>query len=133
MFDNFNWAGTAAAAFAAMMIGFIWYLPSVFGNVWMRALGKRMEELGNPRTSLTTALAMNVVSAVVLAMVFKMLGIETLFAGLHVAFILALGLVVSNQLMRDGFHGVPRKVSLINGANTAVTYLAMGTALVLIG
>jgi phosphate/sulfate permease len=116
-----------------MMIGFIWYLPPVFGNVWMKALGKRMEELGNPQTSLYTALAMNVVSAVVLAMVFKMLGIETLFAGLHVAFILALGLIVSNQLMRDGFHGVPRKVSLINGANTVVIYLAMGAALVLVG
>ncbi len=107
-------------------------MPQVFGNVWMKALGKRMEELENPQAALYTALAMNIVSAFVLAMVFKMLEVTTVFVAVHVALILALGLIVSNQVMRDRFHGVPGKVSLINGANTVVVYLAMGAALVLV-
>jgi hypothetical protein len=134
MFDNFNWLGAIAAAFAAMVIGFIWYMPAVFGNVWMRALGKgRPEELGNPQVAVMNALAMNVVSAFVLTLVFQMLSVTTLMGALHVALILSLGLIVSNQFLRDKFHGNPGIVSLINGANTVVIYLAMGAAIVLVG
>ncbi len=33
------------AALAAVGIGFIWYNPSVFGNAWMKSIGKTKEEM----------------------------------------------------------------------------------------
>ena len=48
------------------------------------------------------------------------------------ALLMAVGFVVSNQLLRDRFHGATPMLSLINGANTVVTYLAMGLVLALV-
>lgn len=132
MFADFNWLGAIVAAVVAIFIGFIWYMPPVFGNVWMKALGKRPEDLGNPQAALFNALAMNVISAFVLTQVFQMLGVTTLASAIQIALLLALGLVVSNQVLRDKFHGTPSKVSLINGANTVAVYLGMAVAIVLV-
>ncbi len=33
------------AALASLVIGFIWYHPNVFGNAWMKSLGKTKEEM----------------------------------------------------------------------------------------
>lgn len=133
MFADFNWLGAIDATIVAMVIGFIWYMPSVFGNAWMNALGKKREELGDPKIAISNSIAMNAISAFVLTLVFQILEVTTLTGALHVALILSLGLIVTNQLMRDRFHGVSGKVSLINGANTVVTYLAMGAAITLVG
>lgn len=133
MLTDFNWPGAIAAAVAAMVIGFIWYMPAVFGTAWMKALGKRMDELGSPKVAVTNALAMNLISALVLTHAIKAMGAETLTEALHVAVGLSVGLIVTNQLMRDRFHGMSGRLSLINSANTVVTYLAMGAAIALVG
>ena len=33
------------AALAAVAIGFVWYNPKVFGNAWMKSIGKTKEEM----------------------------------------------------------------------------------------
>jgi hypothetical protein len=132
MFADFNWLGAIAAAVVAMVIGFIWYMPAVFGSAWMKALGKKMEELGSPKVAVPNALLMNVISALVLTHAIKAMGAETLMDALHIALGLSVGLIVTNQLMRDRFHGMSGTLSLINGANTVVTYLAMGAAIALV-
>ncbi len=133
MFDDFNWLGAIAAAVAAMVIGFVWYSPVLFGTAWMNALGKRMEELGSPKVAVPNALVMNLISALVLTHAIKAMGAETLMEALHIALGLSVGLIVTNQLMRDRFHGMSGKLSLINSGNTVVTYLAMGAAIALVG
>ncbi len=133
MFADFNWLGAIAAAALAMVIGFIWYMPAVFGTAWMKELGKSMEELGSPKAAVPNALLMNLISAFVLAHAIKAMGAVTLMDALHIALGLSVGLIVTNQLMRDRFHGMSGKLSLINGANTVVTYLAMGAAISLVG
>lgn len=133
MFDDFNWLGAIAGAIAAMVIGFVWYSPAVFGTAWMNALGKRMEDLGSPKVAISNSVIMNVISAFVLTHAIKAMGAETLMEALHVALGLSIGLIVTNQLMRDRFHGMSGKLSLINGGNTVATYLAMGTAIALVG
>ena len=133
MLADFNWAGAVAAAVTAMVIGFVWYMPAVFGTAWMNALGKTMEQLGSPKVAVSNALVMNLISAVVLTHAIGAMGAGTLVSALHVAGGLALGLAVTNQLMRDRFHGSSGKLSLINGANTVVTYLAMGAVIALVG
>jgi len=133
MLADFNWLGAIAAAVTAMVIGFVWYMPAVFGAAWMKALGKTMDQLGSPKVAVSNALMMNLILALVLTHAIKAMGAETLVEALHVAAGLSLGLIVTNQLMRDRFHGNSGTLSLINGGNTVVTYLAMGTVIALVG
>ncbi|MFM2214604.1 MAG: hypothetical protein RL427_1867 [Bacteroidota bacterium] len=42
---NFNWIAILLAALSALVIGFIWYNPRVFGAVWMKEIGITEEQL----------------------------------------------------------------------------------------
>lgn len=42
---NFNWIAILLAALSALVIGFIWYNPRVFGAVWMKEIGMTEEQL----------------------------------------------------------------------------------------
>ena len=42
---NFNWIAILLAAFSALVIGFIWYNPRVFGAIWMKEIGMTEEQL----------------------------------------------------------------------------------------
>ena len=42
---NFNWTAILLAALSTLVVGFIWYNPKVFGNVWMKEIGMKEEEM----------------------------------------------------------------------------------------
>ena len=130
MIGGLNILSIILAALAAMIIGGLWYSPKLFGTAWLKELGKTSpEQLGNPKKAMINAIIMNLVSAFALALVFKWQGAETSTDALMTSLVVAVGLVLSNQLMRDRFHGASSHLSLINGANTVAVYLAMGVVL----
>ena len=43
--DLFNPIAIVAAAVSALVVGFIWYNPKVFGNAWMQAAGMTDEQI----------------------------------------------------------------------------------------
>lgn len=131
MLTTANLIAIGLASVAAMVVGALWYSPFLFAPAWMKALGKTPEQLGDPKLAVTNAALMNLVSATTLCAVFQALEVSTIPGAVVTAAGLALGLVVSNQLMRDRFHGASAQLSLINGANTVVVYLVMGLVLAL--
>ena len=42
---EFNFLAIAASAVSALVVGFIWYNPKVFGNAWMQASGITDEQI----------------------------------------------------------------------------------------
>ena len=105
----------------------------MFANAWMTALGKRPEDLPRPGPTIANAAVTKLVSAFTLALVFQWLNIASVADGVVAALTMAAGLIVANQVMRDRFHGIAFKVTLINGANTLVVYAAMGAVLAAFG
>lgn len=67
VFASINWLAVVAATVVAMVLGFVWYYPAVFGNAWMKELGKTREQLGNPGPAYGFMLAGAFVEAAVLA------------------------------------------------------------------
>jgi hypothetical protein len=43
-----NYLAVVVAAVVALVIGFFWYAPPVFGSRWMAYLGTTQAQLGNP-------------------------------------------------------------------------------------
>ena len=130
MIGGISILGVGLAALAAMVIGAGWYSSKLFGEPWMKELGvSSPEELGSPTKAIINAAVMNVVSAFALSLVFMWQGAETSTDALMTALVVGVGLVLSNQLMRDRFHGASTRLSLINGAHTVVTYVVMGAIL----
>ncbi len=60
------------AALVSLPIGFIWYNPKVFGNAWMKTIGKTEEELKNGAPNMILVLGLSIVFAFMIALVVQM-------------------------------------------------------------
>ena len=73
-----NYLAVVVAAVVALVIGFIWYAPPVFGNRWMGYLGTTQAQLGNPGpTGIAVGVVASVVDAWLLAVLSSNLGGKT--------------------------------------------------------
>ncbi len=43
-----NFYAILAAAISSIFVGFIWYNPKVFGNTWMKEIGKTQDDMRKP-------------------------------------------------------------------------------------
>lgn len=71
---NINFIALILAALSSLPIGFIWYNPKVFGNIWMRESGVSEEKIKGGNMFAT--LAMAVVYAFFIAFILQMLVIH---------------------------------------------------------
>jgi len=68
-----NYLAVVVAAVVAVIIGFIWYAPQVFGNRWMAYLGTTRAQLGQPAPS---GLAAGVAGALINSWVLAVLSLN---------------------------------------------------------
>jgi hypothetical protein len=129
-----DYLGVGAATVVAMIIGALWYSPVLFLKPWTLAQGKEYPcaPQKGAGAAITNAAAMSLISALALSEVFSWRQVNSISDALVTALLMAVGFAVSNQLLRDRFHGATAMLSLINAANTLVTYLAMGLVLALV-
>lgn len=129
-----DYLGVGAATVVAMIIGALWYSPVLFLKQWTLAQGKEYPcaPQKGAGAAITNAAAMSLISALALSEVFSWRQVNSIEDALVTALLMAVGFAVSNQLLRDRFHGATAMLSLINAANTLVTYLAMGLVLALV-
>lgn len=73
-----NFLAVLVAAVSALVVGFIWYNPKVFGNAWMKSAGLSEEQLKGGNMAKIFGLAL--VFAALLAMSLNMLTIHQMGA-----------------------------------------------------
>ena len=64
--ENVNWLAILVGALVPMVMGFVWYNPNLFGNAWMRSIGKTEEELkagGNMAVTMVLSLILSALLA----------------------------------------------------------------------
>lgn len=126
-----NYLAVLVAMIGAMVVGAIWYSPSVFGTAWMKLSGitpDPTKKEGMMKAMIVAALS-NLVLACTLAHVFVFFGVQTLFIGLEVAFFLWLGFAAAIRLVHHVFEGKPFQLYLLNTAYDLLVMLVMGTVL----
>ncbi len=128
-FSSVNWLAVIACVVASMVIGSIWYNPSVFYKTWWKGIGKKESERGSssPVMWILTIVA-SFVEAVFVAMLVHGMG-GGLAAGLGTGFMIWLGFVATTSLVNHLFAGRPWVVWFIETGNHLVTLLAMGAIL----
>src|SRR2546425_1930911 len=78
-----NYLAIVVAAVVALVIGFIWYSPPVFGNRWMAYLGTTQAQLGNPGpTGMANGIVASLLNAWVLAVLSLNLGGKSITDGI---------------------------------------------------
>jgi hypothetical protein len=128
------WAVVLAAA-SSMVVGSIWYAKPVFGNTWLKLIGKSDKDMakGGMKPILVTVVV-SFITAYVLAHVtylsYSFFTDSSFFgAALTTAFWVWLGFTAARVITHDAFEGRPMKLTAMTLGHELVTLLVMGAVI----
>jgi Protein of unknown function (DUF1761) len=132
MLVTVNYVAVLISAVAAMVLGFIWYHPKVFGNKWMSYLGKKDMTTRNPNLGYALTFLGALIMSWVLAEVLKFSAAETIPGALKIALLMWLGFTATTHLSNALFSGKKKEVYLLEQGNHLTTILVAAVILTML-
>lgn len=129
MLVTVNYVAVLASGVAAMILGFIWYHPQVFGGKWMMYLGKKDMKLGNPNIGYALTFVGALVMSWALAEVLKFSGADTVPSALKIAFLMWLGFTATTHLSNALFAGKKTELYVLEQGSHLATFLVAAVIL----
>ena len=122
-----NYMAVVTAAIAGFLVGFAWY--TVFGNVWMEALGKKKKDCKPAPLPFIIAGVSCLLMAWMLAGLMGHLSDITVKGGVISALFVWLGFVVTTTGTNQVFHGDKPVVTAIDAGYWLAVLVVMGAIL----
>ena len=127
-----NYIAVIVAAVVALVIGFAWYAPQVFGNRWMAYLGTTQAQLGQPGpTGMAVGVIASLVNAWVLALLSLNLGGKTLTDGVMLGILAWLGFMATITAAQISFEKKPWGLWILNNAHNVIVQVVMAVIVTL--
>ena len=121
-----NYLAVVVAAVVALVIGFIWYSPRVFGNRWMAYLGTTQAQLGNPGpTGMLVGVVASLVNASVLALLALNLGGKSVTDGVLLGVLAWLGFMATITAAQISFEKKSWGLWVLNNAHNLLVQVIM--------
>ncbi len=117
--------GIVVAAIVGMVLGALWYSPLMFGNKWMKAIGKTQDQLGNHTMAMVLSIIASLLTAVAIAMLHQAVGIGSVMEAVHIGLILGLLIIFPAFLSDYAFCGWGNTLLLIQSGYRIVGVLLM--------
>ena len=121
-----NYLAVVVAAIVALVVGFVWYSPRVFGNRWMAYLGTTQAQLGNPGP---TGMAVGVVASLINAWVIAVLGLnlggKALTDGVLLGILVWLGFMATITAAQISFEKKPWGLWILNNGHNVIVQVIM--------
>ncbi len=113
-----------------MVLGFVWYLPQVMGNIWMKENNLKAEELnGSDPIPYVISFVSFTVMAFVLAWILKATSAETLMSALRVSLGVWAGFNLAPTLTNYLFSKRSWRAVLVDSGYALVTTLVFAVVL----
>ena len=127
-----NYIAVIVAPVVALVIGFIWYSPAVFGKRWMAYLGTTQAQLGQPGpTGMAVGVIASLVNAWVLALLSLNLGGKTLTDGVMLGILAWLGFMATITAAQISFEKKPWGLWILNNAHNVIVQVVMAVIVTL--
>ena len=127
---DINLMAVLVASAAYFAVGAVWYSPVLFAKQWQKELGKKEKDLKDGATSARSVGGLTtLISVYVLAWFFDLLNVNSAVGGAITAAWIALGFVITNSLMHAAYHGVSKKLWLINNGYNLLGFVVAGAVL----
>jgi hypothetical protein len=123
-----SWIAVLVAGLAAVVVGWLWYAPFLFGNLWMRLLGKTKEQVEKDfhPLKIVWAFLLSCAAASFLATFMSWLTTGGALRGAYLGFYAALGFSATTFAVNDVFEGRPFTLWLVNACYHVVVLVVMG-------
>jgi hypothetical protein len=130
---DINYTAVFVGAALTALVGVIWYSPTVFGRVWIRAFGYTEERVNLLRQTAGRAYTVWVLCYLAMALVFDMLlshaGVRTAAGGMWLGFIVWLGFNFTVNLAGSMFSEKTITAFLVDAGFQLIFLLIMGAVL----
>ena len=118
-----------AATVVGMVLGALWYSPLLFGAAWMRSVGKTPETLGSSTAPMIGSVVASFLSAVGIAFVMSMAGVNSLEGALGMGAVLGFLIVFPAMLSDSLFCGWGVQLLLIQTGYRVSSIVLMAVVL----
>ncbi len=127
-FTNLNWVAVVAGAVAGFLVGGIWFAPQVLGRRWSAAAGVELPSMSNTSVVMWAigGAGLPLLTAYVLTVVIKALGVASPVDGALVGFVVWLGFVAPTLLNPVIYERRGWEYWLINASFFLVASVLMG-------
>ena len=122
-FNQINSTAVLAALVGGWVVGWIWY--GLAGKFWKSAAGEGVRGQFSPRRQIFGGLA-QIIMTVMLGTFMEKLGAMSALGGIHTAFLLWLGFVMSTILVNYANLGNRLGLALVDGIHWLLVLVAMG-------
>lgn len=126
-----NVVAVVLAALSSMIIGFVWYHPSIFGNTWVKLVGKSDLQKGKKEQMYILLFGSAVIMSYVLAVFINYMKATTLTEGAVAGFLAWTGFVATTSGIRTLFENRSGKLYILNNAYQLIALVVMGILLTL--
>lgn len=128
-FSGVNWVGIIVAVIVSSVIGFVWFLPQVFGARLAAVTGGPPRPARVPPATIVSATILRLVMAYVLALVIVGLRAVTVTEGAIVGFVVWLGFAATTLFAGVLWEGRPVTYWVIVAGNELIGLVVMGAVL----
>jgi hypothetical protein len=129
-----NYLAILVASLVAMVIGFLWYSPMLFGEIWMKLVGIDKKDMDknskNMGPIMVVALLMTILMSYVLAHFLTLMEVTDAAGAAELAFWVWLGFMLTQTIGSVLWEGRPFKLFLINVLYQLVTIQVLALILV---
>lgn len=119
-----EWMAVATATISGMVLGALWYSPVLYGDAWLRSIGKSRDELVSPVAPMLGSLLACVLAATSVEFLVVATETTTLSGGLLLGLVLGIGVVATAMLSDNMFCGWGWPLFFIQ-SGYRVSYLAL--------
>lgn len=123
-----NFLSIIVAAVAYMVLGALWYSPLLFGNAWMKGIGKTKEQLtaGASPMNYIMALILSFVAAYGIARIMVWTNRGSISDGIVIGLLAGVCFVLSSMGVNDVFEKRPKGLTAINVIYHIVGFIVIG-------
>jgi len=123
-----NYWAVLVAGIVYMVIGALWYSPVLFGNAWMKGIGKTKEQIESDFSPVNyvVALIFSLIAAYGIARVMVWANGDSIGDGIIVALLAGICFVLPTMGVNDSFETRPRGLTFMNIFYHLVGFTAMG-------
>jgi len=104
-FSDVSIISILVATLVGMVLGALWYSPMLFGNHWMKSIGKTQDDLGSQTVPMIGSIVASLMTAIGISLIFSMTGVDSLVEGVGLGLILGLLIVFPAFLSDNLFCG----------------------------
>ena len=127
-FTSINYWAVLVSAAAYMIMGALWYSPVLFGNAWMRGIGKTKEQLEADFSpvSYVVAFLTAFLASYGIARFMVWSGGSSIYDGFIIGLLGGICFVLATMTMNDTFEKKPLGLTMINVLYHLVGFIVVG-------